>query len=70
MGGSIFSYFSISLVLDYFLEHYEVYVWSWFFGMIVGSIYYIGKDFGDWTSKKNYLYIIIGVSVRFRQLVF
>ena len=62
MGGSIFSYFSISLVLDYFLEHYEVYVWSWFFGMIVGSIYYIGKDFGDWTAK-NIISLIIGVSV-------
>jgi putative membrane protein len=36
MGGSVFSYFSISLVLDYFLVHYELYVWSWFFGMILG----------------------------------
>jgi len=43
MGGSIFSYFSISLVLDYFLQYYELYVWSWFFGMIIGSVYYIGN---------------------------
>ena len=39
MSGSIFSYFSASLLLDYFLKHYELYVWSWFFGMIIGSIY-------------------------------
>ncbi len=62
MGGSIFSYFSVSLILDYFLNHYELYVWSWFFGMIIGSIYYIGKDFGDWT-KKNILYIIFGITL-------
>lgn len=62
MGGSIFSYFSISLILDYFLRHYELYVWSWFFGMIIGSIFYIGKGFGDW-SKKNFAYIIFGVSL-------
>ena len=62
MGGSIFSYFSISLVLDYFLKNYELYVWSWFFGMIIGSIYYIGKDFGDW-NKTNVISLIIGVSV-------
>jgi len=62
MGGSIFSYFSISLVLDYFLKHYEVYVWSWFFGMIIGSIYYIGKGFGAWNSK-NSISLIIGVTV-------
>lgn len=62
MTGSIFSYFSISLVLDYFLVHYENYVWSWFFGMIIGSIYYIGKDFGDWNLK-NSTSLIIGAAV-------
>ncbi|MDG2074043.1 MAG: DUF368 domain-containing protein, partial [Polaribacter sp.] len=62
MGGSMFSYFSISLVLDYFLKHYELYVWSWFFGMIIGSVFYIYKDFGDWNFK-NTLSFIIGISV-------
>lgn len=62
MAGSVFSYFSISLVLDYFLVHYENYVWSWFFGMIIGSIYYIGKDFGDWNLK-NSTSLIIGAAV-------
>ena len=62
MGGSIFSYFSISLVLDYFLQNYELYVWSWFFGMIIGSIYYIGRGFGEWNAT-NLISLIIGVSV-------
>ena len=62
MGGSMFSYFSISLVLDYLLKHYELYVWSWFFGMIIGSVFYIYKDFGDWNFK-NTLSFIIGISV-------
>ena len=62
MGGSIFSYFSISLVLDYFLQYYELYVWSWFFGMIIWSFYYIGKDFGKWNSA-NTISLILGISV-------
>jgi uncharacterized membrane protein len=62
MGGSMFSYFSISLVLDWLLQHYELYVWSWFFGMIIGSVFYIYKDFGDWNFK-NTLSFIIGISV-------
>jgi uncharacterized membrane protein len=62
MGGSIFSYFSISLILDYFLKHYELYVWSWFFGMIIGSIYYIGKDFGEWNFK-NFFSLFVGVAI-------
>jgi uncharacterized membrane protein len=62
MAGSIFSYFSISLILDYFLKYYELYVWSWFFGMIMGSIYYIGKDFGEW-NRKNFICLIIGITL-------
>jgi len=61
-GGSIFSYFSVSLALDYFLRNYELYVWSLFFGMILGSIYYLSKDFNDW-SLKNIMAMIIGASL-------
>lgn len=60
MGGSIFSYFSVSLVLDFFLKHYELHVWSLFFGMILGSIIYIYKRFGVW-KKDTILSLIIGV---------
>lgn len=66
--GMIISYFSISKLLDFFLVHYELYVWSAFFGMIVGSIYYVAKDFGEWN--RTYLVylllgILIGVSISF-----
>ena len=61
-GGSMFSYFSVSKLLDYLLRHYEVYVWSAFFGMILGSIYYVSKEFKDWRFK-NLIAIILGVSV-------
>ncbi|HZW63215.1 MAG TPA: DUF368 domain-containing protein [Flavobacteriaceae bacterium] len=57
--GMIISYFSVSKLLDYLIEHYELYVWSVFFGMIIGSIYYISKDFKDWQSK-TYMAIILG----------
>jgi putative membrane protein len=61
MGGSMFSYFSISIFLDYLIRNYELYVWSAFFGMIIGSIYYIGKGF-KW-SKTNVLFTLIGVVI-------
>lgn len=62
MGGSIFSYFSVSLIIDYFLRNYELYVWSAFFGMIIGSIYYISKEFNDW-SKNNIISLIVGIFI-------
>ncbi|MCF8272864.1 MAG: DUF368 domain-containing protein [Flavobacteriaceae bacterium] len=66
--GMIVSYFSISKVLDYLIKYYELYVWSVFFGMIIGSIYYINKDFNDWNYKTYltlFIGIILGVGVSF-----
>ncbi|WP_452220309.1 DUF368 domain-containing protein [Lacinutrix salivirga] len=60
--GMLISYFSISKILDYFIKHYELYVWSVFFGMILGSIYYISKDFKDWNTK-TYLSLFLGVAL-------
>lgn len=51
MGGSLFSYFSVSIVLDYLLKHYEIHVWSTFFGMILGSIYHISRNYEYWNVK-------------------
>ncbi|MFK5982582.1 MAG: DUF368 domain-containing protein [Flavobacteriaceae bacterium] len=67
-SGMIISYFSISKILDFLLAQYELYVWSTFFGMIIGSVYYIAKDFGKWNRKYiTYLLlgIIIGISISF-----
>jgi uncharacterized membrane protein len=61
-GGSMFSYFSVSLALDFLLQKYELYVWSAFFGMILGSIYYISKDFNDWCAK-NVISMTIGIGL-------
>ena len=66
--GMVVSYFSVSKVLDYFIKYYEVHVWSVFFGMIIGSIYYINKDFKDWNYKTYTslaLGILIGLSISF-----
>ncbi len=57
--GMLISYFSVSKILDYLIIHYELYVWASFFGMILGSIYYIIKDFDDW-SKRNICLITLG----------
>ncbi len=58
--GMLISYFSVSKILDYLIMHYELYVWASFFGMIMGSIYYIVKDFNDW-SRRNICLIIISI---------
>lgn len=66
--GMLVSYFSVSKILDYFLEEKELFVWAAFFGMILGSIYYIAKDFKHWnrqTSIACLVGLIAGISISF-----
>lgn len=57
--GMLISYFSVSLLLDLALENHPLLVWSAFFGMIIGSIYYIAKDYDDW-NRRNVMLLILG----------
>lgn len=57
--GMVISYFSVSQLLDYLILYYELYVWAAFFGMIIGSIYYISKDFDEWSGK-SILFVLAG----------
>lgn len=66
--GMVVSYFSVSKILDYFLVHYELFVWCLFFGMIIGSIYYINKDFKEWNYKTLTALVIgavLGIGISF-----
>lgn len=66
--GMLVSYFSISKLLDYFLEKKELFVWAAFFGMILGSIYYISKDFEHWNRKTitaGIIGLLVGISISF-----
>jgi len=60
--GMIVSYFSISKLLDFLIVNYELFVWSVFFGMIIGSIYYLNKDFKEWNTPTLFS-LILGISI-------
>lgn len=60
--GMVISFFTVSQLLDYFISVKEDYVWALFFGMILGSIYYIAVDFKDWSSK-NIFWVVVGIIV-------
>jgi len=66
ISGMVFSYFSVSLLIDHFLTTAPLLVWSLFFGMILGSIYYIGKNFNHWDkSSKSFalLGLLMGIII-------
>lgn len=64
--GMLISYFSVAKVLDYLISNYELYVWSTFLGMIVGSVYYLEKQFGPWNNTARlsaFLGLLAGLSL-------
>ncbi len=66
--GMLVSYFSVSKILDYFLDRQELFVWATFFGMIIGSIYFIANDFKHWhrgTISAGLIGFIVGISISF-----
>ena len=42
-GGSAISVFGIAWIFDFLFENYPKYIWGFFFGLILASIYYIIK---------------------------
>lgn len=52
------SIFSLALLLRELFCSYPVFVWSYFFGLILGSIYFVGKTINKWTPSVVITFII------------
>ena len=61
--GIIISYFSTSKILEIFLDKYEIYVWSLFFGLVIGTIFHL-KKLVNFKSNINLLFAFAGISFR------
>ena len=63
-GGSIVSVFSIASLFKYLFEYYPIFIWAFFFGLILASIYFVGKRITKW-SLLNIVILIFGASLAF-----
>jgi len=62
--GVFISILSLANLISYLLENHPVIVWSFFFGLVVASIIYIGKQIKRW-SPTIIITAIIGVAVAY-----
>ncbi|MGJ8685083.1 MAG: DUF368 domain-containing protein [Nonlabens sp.] len=60
--GEVLSYFTVSKVFDVLIKNHPILVWGAFFGMILGSIYYISRDYDAWT-RKNIMILALGTAI-------
>jgi len=61
-GGSIASVFSIANLFKYLFLNYPILIWAFFFGLILSSIYFVGKRIEKWNLA-SVLALIIGTAI-------
>ncbi|MBN2166379.1 MAG: DUF368 domain-containing protein [Marinilabiliaceae bacterium] len=66
--GIAISILSLAKILEFLFEKYPVFVWAFFFGLIIGSVYFVGKTVEKWKTSVVISLIIgsaiaIGVSI-------
>ena len=59
VSGIGISIFSLAKLITYLLENQPVLVWSFFFGLVLSSTYFVAKTITQWDWK-TYLFFIIG----------
>jgi putative membrane protein len=64
MIGIIISFVSFMRLAKFLLENHPVLIWSFFFGLIIASIYFVGKQINKWNIS-TISALIIGAAIAF-----
>ena len=62
--GVFISLFSLATLVSWLLENEPILLWSFFFGLVAASIYFVGKGIEKWNFL-TVLMLLIGASVAF-----
>ena len=56
--GAIVSIFTLARLLGYLFENYPIYVWAYFFGLILASVYFVGRTVDNYKLSVIISFII------------
>lgn len=62
MLGILISIFSISKLFGYLLTEYPVQIWAYFFGLVLASVYFVGRTVSEWNWK-NISLLLLGTGI-------
>lgn len=52
------SILSVAKLFEYLFANFPVYIWSYFFGLILASVYFVGKTIKKWSLRVVAVFII------------
>jgi putative membrane protein len=56
--GMVASVVSLAKVLEFLFENHPIYVWAFFFGLILASVYFVGKTIEKWSLSVIITFLI------------
>jgi len=62
--GIFISLFSLATLVSWLLENQPILLWSFFFGLVTASIFFVGKEIKKWTIG-TIIFLLLGASVAF-----
>lgn len=65
LAGIGISVFSLAKLITWLLVDHPILVWSFFFGLVLASTWFVSKDIKEWKSWKTWVAFVIGVVVAF-----
>ena len=65
LAGICISVFSLAKLITWLLVNQPILVWSFFFGLVLASTWFVSKDIKEWKSWKTWVAFVIGAVVAF-----
>ncbi|MCO4822822.1 MAG: DUF368 domain-containing protein [Flavobacteriaceae bacterium] len=64
ISGILISYVAFMQLAKYLIEYHSVLIWSFFFGLILASVYFVGKQVTKWNFASSTA-LILGAAIAF-----
>ncbi len=55
--GLVVAILSLAKLFEYLFAHYPEYIWAYFFGLVLASIYFVGKTVDKWYSVTYFTFL-------------
>jgi len=57
-AGIAIAIVSLAKLFGYLFENYPVYIWAYFFGLVLASVYFVGKTVNKWTTSVVITFVV------------
>jgi putative membrane protein len=57
-AGIVIAIVTLARLFDFLFTHYPVYIWSYFFGLVLASVYFVGKTVDKWSVSAIATFVV------------